>query len=136
MIKEFNKEYRWLSNFHPVQIVYEDITYPTTEHAYQASKTKDLKKRQEIALLKTASQAKKVGSEVSLRRDWDKIKLKVMEDITRLKYQNSELKKLLKNTGTQEIQEGNFWGDRFWGICYGTGENNLGKIIMKIRNEL
>jgi len=28
---------------------------------------------------------------------------------------------------------GNHWGDRYWGVCDGKGENNLGKIQMGIR---
>jgi len=33
----------------------------------------------------------------------------------------------LLSTGNCEIQEGNYWGDTFWGVCKGKGENNLGK---------
>ena len=32
--------------------------------------------------------------------------------------------------------EGNEWGDTFWGTCDGIGENHLGKILMRIRNEM
>ncbi len=32
--------------------------------------------------------------------------------------------------------EGNTWRDTFWGIYEGKGENNLGKLLMKIREEL
>ena len=45
---------------------------------------------------------------------------------------------LLLETGNEYIQEGNWWNDTFWGFCLktNTGENKLGKLIMKIRNEL
>jgi predicted NAD-dependent protein-ADP-ribosyltransferase YbiA (DUF1768 family) len=28
------------------------------------------------------------------------------------------------------------WGDRFWGVCNGVGENMLGKLLMQVREEL
>ena len=60
-----------------------------------------------------------------------------MEDICRAKFtQNEELKKKLIDTGDATLIEGNTWNDTFWGVCNGVGENNLGKILMKIREEL
>ena len=38
-------------------------------------------------------------------------------------------------TGDGQIEEGNNWGDRFWGTVDGEGLNHLGKIIMRIRKE-
>jgi predicted NAD-dependent protein-ADP-ribosyltransferase YbiA (DUF1768 family) len=32
--------------------------------------------------------------------------------------------------------EENTWGDTFWGICKGQGENHLGRLLMQIRDEL
>lgn len=32
--------------------------------------------------------------------------------------------------------EGNTWGDKFWGVCDGEGENHLGKLLMEVRAEL
>ena len=36
----FEGEYRWLSNFYPLgtPILYEELSFPTVEHAYQAMK--------------------------------------------------------------------------------------------------
>ena len=41
----------------------------------------------------------------------------------------------LLDTGNAELQEGNNWGDRYWGVDLktGYGENRLGRIIMKVR---
>ena len=39
-------------------------------------------------------------------------------------------------TGDVGPVEGNNWNDRFWGVCRGKGENQLGKILMKVRSEL
>ena len=39
-------------------------------------------------------------------------------------------------TEDAELVEDNWWGDKFWGVCNGEGENHLGKLLMKIRDEL
>lgn len=83
------------------------------------------------------SQAKKKGRSVSLRPDWEEIKINVMYEICKAKFtQNENLKRSLLNTGNTELIEGNNWGDKIWGQVNGVGENNLGKILMKIREEL
>ncbi|NWN81082.1 NADAR family protein, partial [Bacillus sp. (in: firmicutes)] len=46
------------------------------------------------------------------------------------------LKNKLLQTGESILIEGNTWGDKIWGVCNGVGENKLGKILMKVRNEL
>lgn len=136
MIESFKGEYRFLSNFWPCEIEWEGIKYPSTENAYQAAKTLDLSDRQKIASMKPG-EAKKFGRKVRMREDWDEIKLKVMEDINRIKFTSSrELEKKLVLTNGQELIEGNNWNDTFWGVCKGKGQNNLGKILMKIRNDL
>ncbi len=137
MIEEFRGEYRWLSNFHLVNIHYQGIDYPSTEHAYQAAKTLELEDKIYIShSVKTPGEAKKIGMTLDLREDWDEIKLKVMEDITRLKFKNPELRQKLLDTGDQELVEGNTWNDVFWGVCRGVGQNHLGKILMRIRSEI
>ena len=41
----------------------------------------------------------------------------------------------LEETRGSELIEGNTWGDRFWGVSRGIGENHLGKILMEERGE-
>ncbi|MCY8564311.1 NADAR family protein [Bacillus sonorensis] len=50
--------------------------------------------------------------------------------------QNDHLINKLLQTGESILIEGNTWGDKIWGVCNGVGENKLGKILMKVRNEL
>jgi predicted NAD-dependent protein-ADP-ribosyltransferase YbiA (DUF1768 family) len=57
-----------------------------------------------------------------------------MEDILMRKFAHLELRGLLLATGDAHLEEGNWWGDYFWGVCKGKGENNLGKILMKVRD--
>ena len=136
MIKEFQGEYRFLSNFYPCVIMYDGICYPSTEHAYQAHKVLAIPARILISNMLTPGQAKRAGARSLLRKDWESVKLTVMEDILRLKFSQEPFKSALIATGFQELIEDNNWGDTFWGVCKGIGQNNLGKLLMKIRSEL
>ena len=59
-----------------------------------------------------------------------------MEYLLLQKFFIPELREKLLATGNEELIEGNWWGDTYWGVCKGKGENNLGKSLMKIRTEL
>lgn len=126
----------FLSNFFPCRILYERIEYPTVEHAYQAAKTLDNNIRITIANKETPGQAKRAGKILQLRPDWEVIKLSIMEELLHLKFSNDSLKEKLLSTFPSTLIEGNTWNDTFWGVCKGQGQNNLGKLLMKIRDEL
>jgi hypothetical protein len=132
----FNGPYRWLSNFEKVPIVYEGITYPSVENAYQAAKFVDSDDRLKFEVC-NAFEAKKYGKEMSGRReDWQHISIELMTFFNRQKYAQEPFKQRLIDTRDLYIEETNTWGDVFWGVCNGTGENHLGLILMKIREEL
>ena len=147
MINRFIGKYEVFSNFCPAKVVYDNITYPTVEHAYVASKTMDRKFRRNVAM-SPASQAgkmKKWGRTVNLRSDWDEVKLEIMQDLVTQKfnkYNDYGKYELLLGTGDQLIVEGNYWHDNFWGNCLCQkcmkikGENHLGQILMKVREFL
>lgn len=135
-IDSFRGKYRFLSNFFPALCNYEGIVYPTVEHGYQAAKSLDVTTRKVIAAALTAQEAKALGRNVALRPNWDDVKLTVMMDLLRLKFSNREVGNLLLMTGAEELVEGNWWGDTYWGVCRGVGENHLGKSLMAIRDEL
>lgn len=139
-IDSFMGEYRWLSNYHICDIYYDGILYPSTEHAYQAAKSPIIEIRESFGSDAwkplTCKEAKKKGGVIPLRNDWEQIKLKVMFDVNYIKYtKHLDLQQLLLDTGDAELIEGNTWGDKFWGVCNG-GQNNLGKILMQIRDIL
>lgn len=137
MIDRFIGKYDFLSNFHECSIEYKGHRYSSIEHAYQAAKASTEEERKEIQLAKTAGKAKKLGMQVKLRSTWDSEKLQVMEECLRLKFSpGSELAGYLLATGTEELIEGNTWGDKFWGTVKGHGKNHLGQLLMKIRAEL
>lgn len=137
MIKEFRGDNRFLSNFYPAIVSYEGKKYPTSEHAFQAAKTLDKLAIEKIRMAKTPGKAKRLGRKVVLRDDWDTVRILIMERIVRSKFSNdTALKEKLLATGDQELIEGNHWGDTFWGVCEGIGENNLGKLLMRVRKYL
>ena len=135
-IDRFAEDYEFLSNFAPSPIEFEGIRYPTVEHAYQAQKSLDPDFRQSVAELATPGRAKRAGQRVALRADWDDVRIPIMTELLRLKFADPELGQRLLGTGAAELIEGNSWGDRFWGVCQGEGENRLGRILMQLRDEL
>lgn len=137
MITEFKDEYSFLSNFYPCKVRSNCIDYLCSEAAYQAEKSTNPKVRQEFITLNGA-QSKKHGKQIRIRLNWEDIKVDCMYWIVRAKFeQNPELAAKLLGTGSEEIVEGNAWHDTFWGQCpIGTGENHLGKILMRVRDEL
>lgn len=136
MIDSFTGVNDFLSNFYPSSIWYNGDPYATVEQAFQASKTFSDLERQEILAALTPGQAKRLGKKCTLRADWELVKLDIMSELLRKKFSNVTLAKLLIATGDEELIEGNSWGDTYWGVCNGVGENNLGKLLMKVRDEL
>jgi ribA/ribD-fused uncharacterized protein len=139
MIRRFEKEYRWLSNFAPCSVVLYGITYPSVEHAYMSAKSDDVRWYLKCADDRIApGEIKRMSKDVCLVKNWDAIKVEVMRECLNQKFRQEPFKTLLLQTGDRYIQEGNTWGDTFWGVDLqtGQGENNLGKLIMEIRGQL
>ena len=151
-IDSFRGRFGFLSNFYPCKIEHRCINYPSVEHYYVALKVNTLQFidgqyytapdfRELVARIPDAGDVKKLGRRIKIRSDWDEKKLQFMEWGVREKFKDLKLAQMLLETGDLELIEGNFWHDIFWGCCNcpkcsGDGENNLGKILMKIREEL
>ena len=134
MINEFRGKYYFLSNFYEAPVTWNGLTYLNNEAAFQSAKT--FSDRECFTNLDPSS-AKKLGRKVQLRSDWENVKDDVMYEICKAKFsQNTELKKRLLSTGNENLEEGNTWGDKIWGTVHGIGENRLGKILKRIREEL
>ncbi len=135
-ISKFQGEHRFLSNFHPVEVTMDGQLYLSTEHAYQAAKTTNLATRTMIARTFNPGKAKRLGRLAALRPDWEEVKLEVMLDLLRKKFAHPKLRTKLLATGTEQLVEGNTWGDTFWGVCDGMGDNHLGRLLMQVRDEI
>jgi len=129
--------------------ILDGFTYSSTEHIYQMLKSKNKDWHELIRNVENPHRLKakarkhlkkdllfETEKEFIFREDWDEVKIDIMKLVTYLKYtQNKELaKKLISFKGT--IEERNDWNDVFWGTCKGIGENNLGKILMQMRDYL
>ena len=138
-ILQFKGEHAFLSNFYPCTIHFEGETYPSVEHAYQAAKTKLYAERMFVRESITAAVAKKRGKTATLREGWSDMRVPVMRALLREKFKLPGLGQRLLDTDNEELVEGNWWGDHFWGRVAGgeeDGENWLGLLLMEIRAEL
>ena len=143
LIEEFQGRYRFLSNFSAAIVEYKGREYPTSEHAYQAQKPIDPVHQEIIRLQPTPGKAKRKARWMQdkglthSKKVWDGMRLEIMEEIVEAKFrQNPNLERKLLLTGTKILEEGNTWGDDFWGIYNGEGDNHLGLILMKVRDKL
>jgi len=116
-ILTFDGEHRFLSNFYPSAILYRGHTWPMVEHAYQAAKFTNLEYQHHIRLAPTPGVAKRLGRSPHKRSDWDSVKVGIMFSLLQLKFQIPELRGQLLATGDRWLEEGNSWGDTFWGVC-------------------
>lgn len=143
MIDKFEGKYDFLSNFYPSPIFshIDETVYPTVEHYFQAQKSMILSERKKIAAAPTPGKAKYMGRHVQLRTDWEFAKVRVMKYALNEKFSNPELKEKLLATGEEELVEGNWWHDNYWGNCSCekckniSGKNTLGRLLMSLRSE-
>jgi len=141
VINSFKSNYEKFSNFYPVVIYYEGRNFPSVEHAFVASKTKDWMFHYKIAMIPVhqAGKAKRLGRRIKIRDDWDMVKIEKMKRFLMQKFSYEELREFILSTGDAKIIEGNYWHDNYWGNCYCTkcasikGQNQLGKLLMKVR---
>lgn len=135
MITAFRGEYAWLSNFYESPVVVYGWKFRNAEAAFQAGKCRKVSDMLKFADL-SGIEAKRIGKRIELIEDWNELRLHHMLAVLRAKFaQNPELNAKLVATGNEQIVEGNTWGDTFWGVCNGKGENHLGKLLMWIRDE-
>ncbi|MFF2727593.1 GTP cyclohydrolase II [Streptomyces sp. NPDC058008] len=131
----FTGPWEFLSNYSAAPVQLDGALYPTVEHAYQAAKTLDETVRARIAEDPDPDEAKSLGRQHADRADWEEAKVAVMRSLVGQKFQDPALRERLLATGTAELVEGNDWGDEFWGVCAGHGQNTMGLILMAVREQ-
>lgn len=158
-IDQFDEKHgtSYLSNLYPVDVEYKGLVYQTSEAAFQAQKVDDPDKikftnlstegKDKVTWKTLGETAKRLGGKNGVkqlteeeRAKWNLVKDEIMEEVVRAKFtQHPDLARKLVDTGDAELIEGrNFRPDYYWGMKLSTGEgqNRLGKILMKIRDEL
>lgn len=136
--KEFG-EYGYLATYSNYVFFKDGIYWKTSEHYYQAQKflENDIKLR--IANAETPKIASIIGRDrnLKIRSDWEEIKQDVMYDAVYFKFmQNENILKKLLHTGNAEIIEATV-KENYWGCGPNNdGQNNYGKILVKVRNQI
>jgi N-glycosidase YbiA len=132
-------DYGCFSNFSPHPIVLKGVTWPTSEHYFQAQKFAGTPDEEEVRQAKSPRVAARMGRSRKrpLRKDWEAVKDQIMYEAVRAKFtQHADLREILLGTGDAEIVE-HTENDAYWGDGGdGTGKNRLGQILMKVRERL
>ena len=137
----YPREFFVFDNFSSFKVLVDGVLYSTVEHAYQAAKFLDSAPQvaKDIVESYSAHDAQKIAyaNKDKQRKDWEEVKLKIMERLLRLKLeQNPYVRKKLLQTVNYLICEDSP-KDSFWGIGPNRdGRNELGKLWMKLRDEL
>ena len=131
--------YGGFSNFAPYPIVLKGKTWPTSEHYFQAQKFAGTPDEEAVRAAGSPTIAARMGRSRArpLRKDWEEVKEAIMHEAVLAKFrQHPELRALLLGTGDAEIVE-HTENDRYWGDGGdGRGQNRLGQILMRVRQEL
>lgn len=137
----YPREFYPFDNFSSFKVEWNGYLFSSVEEAYQAASFmgSDEELVEKIKKSHSADEAQRIAyaNRDKRREDWDDVKISIMEELLRLKIeQNPYVKKKLLQTGDYMIVEDSpkddFWG---WGPNR-DGQNNLGKLWMKLREEL
>lgn len=137
----YSREFYALNNFSSFQVDWRGYRWPTSEHAYQAAHFFETAPElvEEIRQARSAEEACEIANAHSDKdpENWQEIRVAIMEEIVRAKcQQNPHVKQKLRETLDKLIVEDSpkddFWG---WGEKR-DGRNELGKIWMKLREEI
>jgi N-glycosidase YbiA len=134
--------YGGFSNFSPHTIDLEGFTWPTSEHYYQAQKFFGTPFQYLCPIIRAAASPEHAAAigrnpRYKVRPDWEQVKNEVMYTAVLTKFLSHDaLKNQLLSTGNEPILE-NSPTDDYWGCgSDGMGQNQLGKILMRVRQEL
>ncbi|MFO0865958.1 MAG: NADAR family protein [Gemmataceae bacterium] len=127
------------SNFAPDPIQVGGKRWPTSEHYFQAQKFEDEAYCEKIRQAKSPMIAARLGRnrKEPLRRDWESVKIGIMRAAVLAKFsQHPELRKrLLSNENAKLVERTE--NDDYWGDSGdASGQNMLGRILMRVRKHL
>ena len=127
----------YMGNFWKARFFVYGRWWDNVEAAFQAQKTPV---EAEVLAIQNASkpmEARNLGQKCVLRENWDEIKRSVMKECCMAKFlQHADLRKQLIETGNEDLIEDSKI-DWWWGCgADGKGRNELGKILMEVREEL
>lgn len=137
------KPYGAFSNLFRRDIVFEEETFATSEHAYQAGKARKpavkkwLMEAPSPSLLAMAAHGLYYWD---VAPGWSSTKFDRMRAVLRVKFtQHDDLRELLLSTGDARLVESATVDNevnRLWGEVNGVGRNMLGILLMELRDDL
>lgn len=137
------KPYGAFSNLFRRPVVFENTTFATAEHAYQAGKARRPDVRDWLmaapspALLAMAAHGL---YQWDITTSWSRIKFDRMRAVLHAKFtQHEDLRVLLLSTGRARLVETATVDNavnRLWGEVNGVGKNMLGVLLMELRTQL
>lgn len=137
----YPREFYCLDNFSSFKVNYKGVLYNSAEEAYQAQKFIDTSPEIYNYIVNTLSAhaAQEIAHEHKKlqRSDWDDVKLTIMEEIliSKVKQHPYVIKKLMQTKDYLIVEDSTY--DSYWGCEIDrNGENQLGKLWMKIREQL
>ena len=83
----FQGENWFLSNFYPRPVTFGGVKYLSAEHAFQAQKSFDPEYQASVLYAQTPGKAKRLGKHVTLRPDWEMVKLDIMRGDLQAKFE-------------------------------------------------
>ncbi|KAI0245874.1 hypothetical protein BJV78DRAFT_231264 [Lactifluus subvellereus] len=133
-------EYAGLLCHSPHSVLYEDELYPTALHLFEAHKflVDHPHLAERIRRCDQVEAVTAISAELAdfARPDWGNVALVTMDRVLYLKFrQHSDLRTLLLNTHHADLVYVES-GDPFWGDGAGTGRNELGQSLMRVREQL
>ncbi len=137
------KPYGAFSNLFRRPMVFEDATFATAEHAYQAGKARRPEVRAWLmaapspALLAMAAHGL---YQWDVTPSWSRIKFDRMRAVLHAKFtQHDDLREMLLSTNSARLVESATVDNavnRLWGEVNGVGKNMLGVLLMDLRTQL
>ena len=137
------RPYGAFSNLYKRPMEFDGVTYPTSEHAYQAGKARKpvvrdwLMSAPSPALLAMAAHGLYYWD---ISPGWSTTKFDRMKRVLIAKFtQHVDLKELLLSTGERTLIETATVDNevnRLWGEVNGEGRNMLGTLLMEVRSQL
>ncbi|MEX0269510.1 NADAR family protein [Leptolyngbyaceae cyanobacterium UHCC 1019] len=136
---EREKPYGCFSNFSAHGFMLDELYWATSEHYFQAQKFINTPHLEKVRQTKTPKDAANMGRNRSLplHADWNQVKDEVMRKAVLQKFRtHADIREILLATGNEDLVE-NSPVDYYWGCGKdGSGKNQLGQILMEVREIL
>lgn len=137
------KPYGAFSNLYRRAIDFEDETFATSEHAYQAGKARKPEVRDWVLSAPSPALVAMAAHGLyywDIAPGWSRTKFDRMRGVLRAKFtQHEDLKEMLLATGDARLVESATVDNevnRLWGEVNGEGRNMLGQLLMELRASL